>query len=113
MLRLPSLWNGSQPEPQESPANIFNPARHGPQAHWNWNPSHRQRRDWFAASPQKLAARRMRESNVNKIAKSCGLTPQTIFNVLDGKTWPDLATIARLEVSFPPQAVGQRAPQDA
>ena len=48
---------------------------------------------------QKLEARDARK-NVNKIAKSCGLTPQTIFNVLNGETWPDLATIARLEVHF-------------
>ena len=37
---------------------------------------------------------------VNKIAQRCGLTRQTIYNVLDGNTWPDLVTIARLEVHF-------------
>ena len=48
---------------------------------------------------QKLESRGARE-NVTKIAKRCGLTPQTIYNVLDGKTWPDLTTIAQLEAHY-------------
>ena len=48
---------------------------------------------------QKLKERNARK-DVYKIAALRGLTPQTIYNVLDGKTWPDLTTIARLEIHF-------------
>ena len=48
---------------------------------------------------RKLKARNARK-DVYKIAARRGLTPQTIYNVLGGKTWPDLTTIARLEIHF-------------
>ena len=63
---------------------------------------------------QKLEARGARK-NVYKIAKRCGLTPQTIYNVLDGQTWPDLVTIARLEAHFRVRLWGnehRKKPQD-
>ena len=62
----------------------------------------------------KLEARNARK-DIYETAKRCGLNPQTIYNVLDGKTWPDLATIARLEVHFGVRLWGnehRKKPQD-
>ena len=35
--------------------------------------------------------------SIRYVAKKANLGPQTILNILNGKTWPDLLTIARLE----------------
>ena len=35
--------------------------------------------------------------SVRYVAKKANLSPQTILNILNGKTWPDLLTIGRLE----------------
>ena len=49
-------------------------------------------------------ARRLREllkkseTPVRSLALDAALNPQTVHNILDGKTWPDLPTIHRLEV---------------
>ena len=40
------------------------------------------------------------EDSVRYIAKMADLSPQTILNILNGKSWPDLRTIARLEIVF-------------
>ena len=37
------------------------------------------------------------DESIRYIGKISGLHPQTILNILNGKTWPDLRTIARLE----------------
>ena len=46
-------------------------------------------------------ARRLKEKikgeSIRYIAKKADLSPQTLVNILHGKTWPDLLTIARLE----------------
>ena len=41
-----------------------------------------------------------RRESIRYIAKLADLSPQTILNVLNGKSWPDLRTIARLETVF-------------
>ena len=51
-------------------------------------------------------ARRLRklvkdaDRSIYAIARDAGLTPQTIHNVLQGRNWPDLVTIHRLEVEL-------------
>ena len=40
------------------------------------------------------------DESIRYIGKISGLHPQTILNILNGKTWPDLRTIARLERSL-------------
>ena len=40
------------------------------------------------------------DESVRYIAKKAGLSPQTILNILNGTTWPDLRTIAKLENAF-------------
>ena len=34
------------------------------------------------------------------VAKIAQLSPQTVLNVLNGKTWPDLRTITKLEIAL-------------
>lgn len=38
--------------------------------------------------------------SIRYVAKKARLSPQTILNILNGTTWPDLRTIARLEVAL-------------
>ena len=38
--------------------------------------------------------------SIRYVAKIAGLSPQTILNILSGKSWPDLRTIARLEAGM-------------
>ncbi len=40
---------------------------------------------------------RIGDRSIRYIAKLADLSPQTILNILNGTTWPDLLTIARLE----------------
>jgi len=51
-----------------------------------------------AALAIRLKAKTDKES-VRYIARKAGLSPQTILNILNGTTWPDLRTIARLEIA--------------
>ena len=37
------------------------------------------------------------DESIRYVAKHADLSPQTILNILNGTTWPDLRTIARLE----------------
>ena len=41
-----------------------------------------------------------RWDSIRYVAKKADLSPQTILNILNGKSWPDLRTIARLENAF-------------
>ena len=38
--------------------------------------------------------------SIRYVAKKAGLSPQTILNIRNGKSWPDLRTIARLETAL-------------
>ena len=38
--------------------------------------------------------------SIRSVAKRADLSPQTILNVLNGTTWPDLRTITRLETAL-------------
>ena len=42
----------------------------------------------------------LRRYSVRYIAKNASLNPQTIHNLLNGESWPDLRTLARLEIVF-------------
>ena len=111
MLRLPSLWNGSQPEPQEALRIYVNPARHGPQAHWNWTQATPES-DWFAASPRS-SQHEMRERTSTRSPKVAVSPPRRSLTFSTGKTLARPRDDRPTRSSFPPQAVGQRAPQDA
>ena len=39
-------------------------------------------------------------TNVNAVATSTRMGPQTLYNLRDGKSWPNLVTVARLEIHF-------------
>ena len=41
-----------------------------------------------------------RAMTITAIAKQANLAPQTVFNLLQGKTWGDLLSIYRLEVAL-------------
>ena len=40
------------------------------------------------------------DESIRYIAKKSDLSPQTLLNILNGTTWPDLRTIAKLEVAL-------------
>lgn len=48
-------------------------------------------------------ARTEKNMSISALAESAGMTRQTIYNLLDGKVWPELSTIAWLE-----RALGRR-----
>ena len=52
-----------------------------------------------AALAGRLGTKSVDES-IRYVAKKADLSPQTILNILNGKTWPDLRTIAKLENAF-------------
>ena len=52
-----------------------------------------------AALAGRLDSRIGRDS-IRYVAKKADLSPQTILNILNGKSWPDLRTIAKLENAF-------------
>lgn len=41
-----------------------------------------------------------RNTTITAVARDADLSPQTVFNLLEGKTWGDLPTIYRLEVAL-------------
>ena len=41
-----------------------------------------------------------RDTTFTAVARAADLSPQTVFNLLAGKTWGDLPTIYRLEVAL-------------
>ena len=43
---------------------------------------------------------RIGNESIRYVAKKADLSPQTILNILNGKSWPDLRTIARLETAL-------------
>ena len=55
---------------------------------------------YLAAGVARRLNNEIGRDTVRYIAKKAGLSPQTILNILNGATWPDLRTIARLEVLF-------------
>lgn len=38
--------------------------------------------------------------SIRYIAKKAQLSPQTVLNILNGRSWPDLRTIAKLETAL-------------
>ena len=57
----------------------------------------------------------IQKDSIRYIAKKADLSPQTILNILNGRSWPDLRTIARLEIVFDYQLWGyehRRPPND-
>ena len=38
--------------------------------------------------------------SIRFVARRADLSPQTILNIINGKSWPDLRTIARLEIGM-------------
>ena len=47
--------------------------------------------------------------SIRYVAKRAGLGPRTIFNVLNGTTWPDLRTITKLEIALNSRLWGANA----
>ena len=52
----------------------------------------------IAKSFRKCCAKK--KTNANAVARSTGIGSQTVYNLRDGKSWPNLITIARLEIHF-------------
>ena len=44
--------------------------------------------------------KRISVESIRYVAKRAGLGPRTIINILNGTTWPDLRTIAKLEIAL-------------
>ena len=52
---------------------------------------------YLAAGLARRLKEKMKGESIRYIAKKADLSAQTLVNILHGKTWPDLLTIARLE----------------
>jgi len=52
---------------------------------------------YLASALAQRLNKKIGDESIRYIAKKADLSPQTILNILNGKTWPDLRTIARLE----------------
>ncbi|MDE0132244.1 MAG: helix-turn-helix transcriptional regulator [bacterium] len=52
---------------------------------------------YLAAGVANRLKTKIGKESIRYIAKQAGLSPQTIINILNGTTWPDLRTIAKLE----------------
>ena len=61
---------------------------------------------FLAAALAKRLHKLIGKESIRYIAKRADLSPQTVHNILKGTTWPDLRTIARLEIIFPYQLWG-------
>lgn len=88
--------------------------------------------DWWGYSPLirdegssearfvRLVARRLKRlidedgRSINRLAGDANVSPQTIHNILEGKTWCDLPAIWRLEVELQNRLwINDRLPQRA
>ena len=52
---------------------------------------------FLAAALARRLKERIGDESIRYIAKKADLSPQTILNILNGRSWPDLRTIAKLE----------------
>ena len=52
---------------------------------------------FLAAALARRLQEKIGDESIRYIAKKADLSPQTILNILNGKSWPDLRTIAKLE----------------
>ena len=66
---------------------------------------------YLAAALARRLKEKMKGESIRYIAKKADLSPQTLVNILHGKTWPDLLTIARLENALEGKTMGKRTPQ--
>ena len=55
---------------------------------------------YLAAALATRLKNKIGNESIRYIAKKAQLSPQTILNILNGKTWPDLRTIAKLEIAL-------------
>ena len=61
---------------------------------------------FLAAALARRLKKRIGDESIRYIAKKADLSPQTILNILNGKSWPDLRTIAKLENALNSQLWG-------
>ena len=66
---------------------------------------------YLAASLAIRLRKHMRGRTLDTMAELTGLGRQTIDNILIGKSWPELRTIARLESRAEATTVGEGAPK--
>ena len=88
------------PEPREPPADFLRENGYFPDGPFRY-PTPKE--VFLAAGVAERLNKAIGEESFRYVAKKAGLSPQTILNILNGKTWPDLRTIAKLE-----QALGVR-----
>ena len=55
---------------------------------------------YLAAALATRLKNKIGNESIRYVAKKAQLSPQTVLNILNGKTWPDLRTIAKLEVAL-------------
>ena len=70
---------------------------------------------YLAAGLALRLSNKIGDESIRYVAKNAGLSPQTVHNILNGKTWPDIFTIARLETSLRAKLWGnehRRVPAD-
>ena len=55
---------------------------------------------------EKLEKKKRKKVSKREIADAAGIGHQTLYNFLNGDTWPDIVTIARLEMLFDQRLFG-------
>ena len=55
---------------------------------------------YLAAGVATRLKNKIGKESIRYVAKRAGLSPQTIINILNGTTWADLRTIAKLETAL-------------
>lgn len=61
---------------------------------------------YLAAGVASRLKNKIGKESIRYVAKRAQLSPQTIINILNGDTWPDLRTIAKLETFLNTQLWG-------
>ena len=86
----------------ESSSERHPPAHYMPAGTWPDGPLVPDAPDeaYLAAALAIRLRKHMRGRTLDKMAEATGLGRQTIDNILIGKSWPELRTVARLEVAL-------------
>ena len=85
------------PQPRQHPITYL--AKNGSFPHGPFRPETPPEVYLAAALARRLKMGIWRNS-IRYVAKKADISPQTIINILNGKSWPDLRTIAKLENAF-------------
>ncbi len=102
---MPRTAAPTEPEPDEpKPGEPPGPCRFVPEGEWPQGhlAAHAPEEARLAQGVARRFIDCLKESNtnINAVAASTGMGPQTLYNLRDGKSYPSLVTVARIETHF-------------